>query len=56
MKKIVFHSSTLLAGGTAFAHDGHGLSGAHRHATDSRGLIVAAAVFAFTCWRGGRNN
>ena len=31
---------------TAAAHEGHGLSGTHWHATDAVGYLVAAGVFA----------
>ncbi len=43
-------TSTLLAAcaltgaGSALAHDGHGLFGAHWHATDVLGFIAAAAA------------
>ena len=44
--------------GTAFAHDGHGLPGAHWHATDTLGLLLVAAlaVGAAAWWasRGGK--
>jgi len=35
-----------LMSSVAFAHDGHGLSGAHWHATDSWGWLVLAVVVA----------
>ena len=34
----------------AFAHDGHGLIGAHWHATDSLGFVVVAALAAAAVW------
>ena len=38
-----------------WAHDGHGLSGAHWHATDAWGFVVAAAAFsALAVWLGKR--
>ena len=50
------HFLTLLAlfwVATARAHDGHGLSGAHWHATDAVGFIAAAvAAGAYLWWRG----
>ena len=52
MKNIVIHSSILLAGGTALAHDGHGLAGSHWHASDTLGLVAAGLVFALALWRG----
>ena len=37
----------------AQAHQGHGLSGAHWHATDVAGFVVAAvAAGAYLWWRG----
>lgn len=39
-----------LAPAAAFAHDGHGLSGSHWHATDVWGLIALAAVLAAAVW------
>ncbi|MFM8692648.1 MAG: hypothetical protein ACKODC_09740 [Limnohabitans sp.] len=37
----------------AQAHEGHGLPGAHWHATDVAGFIAAAvAAAAFLWWRG----
>lgn len=38
------------------AHDGHGLSGAHWHATDAWGLLVVGALAALAIWfsRGGK--
>ncbi len=56
MKKISFATilATLSAG--AFAHDGHGLSGSHWHATDTAGLLLVGGVAALALWlsRGGK--
>ncbi len=40
----------------ALAHDGHGLSGSHWHATDTFGLLVVGAGLALALWfsRGGK--
>ena len=40
----------------AQAHDGHGLAGAHWHATDVWGLLVVGALAALAIWfsRGGK--
>jgi hypothetical protein len=40
----------------AQAHDGHGLAGAHWHATDVWGLLVVGALAALAVWfsRGGK--
>jgi hypothetical protein len=44
----------LLAPLAAWAHEGHGLDGAHWHATDAWGFVVAAvaAAAAVVWWRG----
>ncbi len=45
--------STLLAAllsAPALAHDGHGLSGSHWHASDSFGWIAAALAVAVGVW------
>ena len=39
-----------LAAGSAVAHDGHGLSGAHWHATDAWGWVALAAGVALVLW------
>jgi Co/Zn/Cd efflux system component len=39
----------LMSTGSIFAHDGHGLGGAHWHATDVLGY-VAVAVLAALAW------
>jgi hypothetical protein len=42
---------TGLSGATAtFAHDGHGLLGAHWHATDTLGFVAVAAMIAVAIW------
>jgi Co/Zn/Cd efflux system component len=50
------HTLTLFAllwAVAAQAHDGHGLQGAHWHATDVAGFVVAVvAAAAFLWWRG----
>ena len=44
---------TALVGVAAYAHDGHGPSGAQWHATDVAGFVIAAvAVAALMWWRG----
>ena len=34
----------------AFAHDGHGFSGMHWHATDTLGFVVVSALIAAAIW------
>ncbi|MEJ7929309.1 hypothetical protein WG922_04910 [Ramlibacter sp. AN1015] len=45
----------LIATG-AFAHEGHGLLGAHWHATDAFGLLLVGGLAALAIWwgRGGK--
>jgi hypothetical protein len=40
----------------ATAHDGHGLAGAHWHATDAFGLLLVGGLAVLTVWlsRGGK--
>ncbi len=35
---------------TARAHDGHGLSGSHWHASDSGGFVALAVLVAVAVW------
>ena len=43
----------LTAAAAAQAHEGHGLPGAHWHATDVAGVVAATvAVAALLWWRG----
>ena len=34
----------------ALAHEGHGISGAHWHATDTLGFVALAAIVAVALW------
>ena len=34
----------------AFAHEGHGLAGAHWHATDTLGLVLVTVLAAIALW------
>ncbi len=60
-KPVSMASLTTLATGlvltsTAWAHDGHGLTGAHWHASDAWGFVMAAAVLsALAVWLGKRD-
>ena len=38
--------AVLMSAGSAFAHEGHGLGGAHWHATDVLGFVAVAALAA----------
>ena len=46
--------ATALTGGAAIAHDGHGLNGAHWHATDSWGWVALAVVLGAAIWAARR--
>ena len=46
MKHGLIMLGGALIGSAAFAHEGHGLSGTHWHATDSWGWLVLAVVVA----------
>jgi hypothetical protein len=54
MNRILVTSATLLASGWAAAHEGHGVSGAHWHASDLFGLALALAAGAGMVWWRGR--
>jgi hypothetical protein len=41
--------ATLMSS-TAFAHEGHGLSGTHWHATDAWGWLALGVVVAAALW------
>ncbi len=47
--------SVLLVPAMAAAHDGHGLSGAHWHATDTVGLLASVIVVAVGLWWSGKD-
>lgn len=54
MKKLTTQFTAACAGfmgaPTVFAHDGHGPSGAHWHATDVWGFVAVAAMIAVAIW------
>lgn len=50
LKQITLLAAGLLTSALAQAHDGHGLSGAHWHATDSLGFVIAALAAAAGWW------
>ncbi len=53
MLRTTLATTALLATLPALAHDGHGLSGPHWHATDVVGLLLVAGV-AVAAWFIGR--
>ena len=56
MKHGIVAAASALAALPALAHDGHGLSGGHWHATDAWGLVGLATALAAAIWltRGGK--
>ena len=63
MRNLFLNATTLIAAyaistgaSTAFAHNGHGLTGSHAHATDVWGFVVAGclAAVALSLSRGGK--
>ena len=52
MKKLTAHAAGLasLLPGLALAHEGHGLTGLHWHATDVLGFVVVAALIGVAIW------
>jgi hypothetical protein len=55
VKKVAASALTIWAG-SAFAHEDHGMSGAHWHATDVWGFVALGGVVALGIWlsRGGK--
>jgi hypothetical protein len=41
---------SALAAAQAHAHDGHGLTGSHWHASDAWGFVAFAALVAVAVW------
>ena len=50
MHKLLFGLTTMI-NLSSFAHDGHGLSASHGHATDAVGFVVVL-VLAAMIWAG----
>ena len=48
--KLIAASALFTWAAAVFAHDGHGLSGAHWHATDALGFVAVSAVIAVAIW------
>ena len=51
MHKLLF-GLTMMINLSAFAHDGHGFTGVHGHATDALGFVLALLVVAAMMWSG----
>ncbi|MBL0946085.1 MAG: hypothetical protein IBJ04_17340 [Hydrogenophaga sp.] len=43
-------AAALATPGLALAHDGHGLSGTHWHASDAWGFVLIAALVGLAWW------
>jgi hypothetical protein len=54
--KLIAASAGISWANGVFAHDGHGLSGIHWHATDTWGFVAVAALAGLAMWwsRGGK--
>ena len=50
----LFAAATTFAATLARAHDGHGLTGAHWHASDAWGLVVLGLLVGAVLWSRGR--
>jgi hypothetical protein len=55
MNRMIVWIGALLTAGLAAAHDSHGMSGPHWHASDLFGLLLVSVVLAgLVGWRGRR--
>ena len=48
---LVVLATSLMSAANVFAHDGHGLGGAHWHSTDVLGFVAVAAVAALVWFK-----
>lgn len=55
-KQYAFVIASALAAPAVLAHEGHGLSGPHWHATDAWGFAVLGGLVGIAIWlsRGGK--
>ena len=49
-KNFIAVCSGVMGATVVFAHDGHGLTGTHWHATDVWGFIAVTAMLAVAVW------
>ena len=49
-RPAVASSALLTAASSAWAHDGHGLTGSHWHTADSLGFVGVAILAAAALW------
>lgn len=54
--KLIASCALLTAASSLFAHENHGLTGNHWHATDAWGFVALAGLVALAVWfsRGGK--
>ena len=52
--KTLTYLTLALAGTAAVAHEGHGLTGTHWHASDSFGFLVLGIAVALAVWAARR--
>ncbi len=48
--KLIVASAVLTRATDVFAHNGHGLSGSHWHASDTLGFVVVVALAVAAVW------
>ena len=52
MNKLIAACASLAFPLLAAAHDGHGMTGLHWHASDTVGFVVLAVIAAASLWLG----
>jgi hypothetical protein len=50
MKRLLMSCALYATPWLAYAHEGHGLPGAHWHATDAWGYVALAVIAAVSVW------
>ena len=54
MKRMLIAVVGAAGAANVLAHGGHGLEGAHWHATDTFGLLLVGGLAAWAIWLSGR--
>jgi hypothetical protein len=49
-KHLATAAALLVASAHSLAHDGHGMTGSHWHATDASGLVLVAVLAGIALW------
>jgi hypothetical protein len=54
--KMIAACALFVCAGAVFAHEGHGMTGSHWHATDIWGFLAAGGALTLMVWftRGGK--